>query len=394
MLALAVVVFLSLMSFGIFSWYIFVWNLTIRHESILTAAVQIQPLTVGAVLAAALAAFLIPRISAQYILAIGATAMLIANILLATMPAQQNYWRTEFVALAFAAFCPDLVFTAAQIIASNSVKRREQGIAGSLVGTLFTYGISTGLGFGGTVDMQLHRGGQDPVRGYRGALFLGVGFAAASLVLGLLFVRIDKDQREGWDEKETSPEDSEASGISSHVIPDILGACTEPSSLSPFFVPDDGQKNEGQSEHEGRSDESRMSASSTLASPRTFSTFTAPNSPSAFLASEDGKDDGRVEWGMKKTFVANSETSGSLTLASPPTLSTLTAINSPSPSFVLENDEMRDEKKDMTEDKEKPELKVDTSESTTPADPDALKPLTTSDCSSVLSIIENGDKKV
>jgi hypothetical protein len=217
--ALMLVVLLSLMSFGIFSWYIFVWNLTVRAESLLTAAVQIQPLTVGAVLAAATAAFLVPRLAAQHLLAIGAGAMMAASILLATMPAQQNYWATEFVALALAAFCPDLVFTAAQIIASNSVQRHEQGIAGSLVGTLFTYGISTGLGLGGTVDVRMNRGGEDPVRGYRSALYLGIGFAAASLVLSLLFVRIKKDEREGWDEKDgrasstPTDRDSNPSGV-------------------------------------------------------------------------------------------------------------------------------------------------------------------------------------
>jgi hypothetical protein len=38
------------------------------------------------------------------------------------------------------------------------------------------------------------------VRGYRSALYLGIGFAATSLALCLLFVKIKKDEREGWDE--------------------------------------------------------------------------------------------------------------------------------------------------------------------------------------------------
>lgn len=123
--------------------------------------------------------------------------MLIANTLLATMPAQQVYWQTVFFAVSFAAFCPDFIFTASQIIASNSVKRNEQGIAGSLIGTLWTYGMSTGIGFGETAEVQTNRGGTDLVRGYRSALYLGIGFAAAAIVLSLLFVRIKKDEREG-----------------------------------------------------------------------------------------------------------------------------------------------------------------------------------------------------
>lgn len=200
-LPLIVVVFFSFMSFGIFGWYISCWHLTIRGGSLLTAAAEIQPFTVCGALAAITAAWLIPRLPAQYILAIGAAAMLIANILLATMPTQQIYWQTSFFAVSFAAFCPDLIFTASQIIASNAVARSEQGIAASLIGTLMTYGISTGIGFGGTVEVHTNRGGRDPVRGYRGALYLGIGFAAASLSLSLLFVRIKKDEREGWNDK-------------------------------------------------------------------------------------------------------------------------------------------------------------------------------------------------
>jgi hypothetical protein len=41
------------------------------------------------------------------------------------------------------------VYVAAQVIASNSVGKHEQGIAGSLIGTLDLYGNSLGLGLRG-----------------------------------------------------------------------------------------------------------------------------------------------------------------------------------------------------------------------------------------------------
>ena len=161
-----------------------------------------MPLTVGGAVAALSAAWLIPRLHAQYILAIGATSMLISSAILATMPEKQIYWQVAFPSVVIVSFCPDFIFTAAQIIASGSVRRTEQGIAGSLIGTLLTYGISTGIGFGGTVEAYTNRGGTDIVRGYRSALYLAVGFAGAALIISLLFVRIKKDDREGWDEKD------------------------------------------------------------------------------------------------------------------------------------------------------------------------------------------------
>jgi hypothetical protein len=162
--ALIIVVFLSLMSFGIFIWYFIAWNLTIRGDSLLTSAARIQPLTVGDTFAAILAAWLIPRLPAQYILAIGSGSILLSNLLLVTMPAHQIYWRAQFFAVILSAFSPDLIFTASQIIASNSVARHEQGIAGSLIGTLFTYGMSAGLGFGGTVEVHTNHNGTDSSR--------------------------------------------------------------------------------------------------------------------------------------------------------------------------------------------------------------------------------------
>jgi hypothetical protein len=116
------------------------------------------------------------------------------------MPTHWIYWRAQFFAVILSAFSPDLIFTASQIIASNSMARHEQCIAGSLIGTLFTYGMSTGLGFGGTVEVHKNHSGTDIARGYRNDFYLGVGSATASSVLCLLFVRIKKDEREGWDQ--------------------------------------------------------------------------------------------------------------------------------------------------------------------------------------------------
>ena len=102
------------------------------------------------------------------------------------------------------ALCPDFVFTAAQIIACNAVNRREQGIAGSLVGLLQLYGASIGLGFAGTVEASVNDQGRDVVGGYRGALYLGIGLAAGTVFMVALFVRKPKDMTEGWDDDDTA----------------------------------------------------------------------------------------------------------------------------------------------------------------------------------------------
>ena len=96
------------------------------------------------------------------------------------------------------AFTIDLITTSAQIIASNTVPMKYQGVAGSLVGTLLSYGMSIGLGFAGTVEVNTNHNGTRLLKGYHSAAYLGVGLSSAALILSVLFVRIPKDTREGW----------------------------------------------------------------------------------------------------------------------------------------------------------------------------------------------------
>lgn len=198
--SLIVSVTLSFMSVGLAVWYISVWNINIRGYSIFLNAAGFAPLAVMGVVGAFLSAWLIRYVPAQYILTAGAVACVASLSILATMPAHGLYWSGVFPAMVITGLGPDLLFTAAQIIASNTVKRSQQGVAGSLIGTLFSYGLSTGLGFAGTVEYYTNDHGRNPVQGYRNALYLGIGMAAFATILAGLFVKIPKDERDGWGE--------------------------------------------------------------------------------------------------------------------------------------------------------------------------------------------------
>ncbi|KAL2859396.1 MFS general substrate transporter [Aspergillus pseudodeflectus] len=199
--AVIFVVLLSFMSNGIFLWYMVAWLQLLRGESILGFGVQWTPFAIVATAGTFIAAWLIPRLAAQWILAIGAAAILVANVLLATMPAHdQSYWAQIFPATIFMAFCPDFVYVAAQIVASNSVQRAQQGVAASLIGTLNLYGNSLGLGFAGTIETEVNKKRSDMVLGFRAALYFGAALGLLAVFVDLLFVRVVKDEREGWSE--------------------------------------------------------------------------------------------------------------------------------------------------------------------------------------------------
>lgn len=66
--------------------------------------------------------------------------------------------------------------------------KKHQGLAGSLVSTTVNYSISIGLGFAGTVESHVNNGGKDVLKGYRGALYMGVGFAGSGVVISSAYV--------------------------------------------------------------------------------------------------------------------------------------------------------------------------------------------------------------
>ncbi|KAH0428188.1 efflux pump antibiotic resistance protein [Colletotrichum camelliae] len=192
--------FVSFMGFGMLIWYLTAWQAELRGYTMLLNAATYAPLAVGGAGAALLSAKVVRHLAAQYILAIGSTATLVSLLLVATMPVQQTYWAQAFPAILLRSLGPDFVFTASQLIASGTVRRDQRGLAGSLIGTILSYGLATGLGFAGTVEHYTNDHGRDLVRGFRNGLYLGIGMAGVATVLALAFVRIPRDRREGWGE--------------------------------------------------------------------------------------------------------------------------------------------------------------------------------------------------
>ncbi|PYI07173.1 MFS general substrate transporter [Aspergillus sclerotiicarbonarius CBS 121057] len=188
--ALIFVVLFIYMSVGISLWYMVAWQQLLRGWTVLHVAIGWIPYGIGASVAVTLAAWLITVLEAQYILSLGCLTSIVACVLLATMPEQQIYWAQVFPATVIGSLCPDFVYVAAQIIASNSVGKREQGVASSLIGTLNLYGNSLGLGFAGTVEVQVAKNTNSEVSGIRAGLWFGAALGIMALLIDLAFVRM------------------------------------------------------------------------------------------------------------------------------------------------------------------------------------------------------------
>ncbi|RAH45251.1 uncharacterized protein BO95DRAFT_497066 [Aspergillus brunneoviolaceus CBS 621.78] len=189
------------MSFGIFLYYTTIYILTIHKAQPLTAVAQMVPLVIGGLFATASVGLFITKVPAQYIFGVSMFSFLVGNLLMSFVSYSSIYWAFIFPACLLVVGGPDLSFASSGILISNAVLPEEQGVAGSFISTVVQYSISIGLGIAATVEAHVNHGGADVVRGYRGALWLGIGFAAVGFLIVILFVRDSRFDEKGKNDK-------------------------------------------------------------------------------------------------------------------------------------------------------------------------------------------------
>ncbi|KAI1809819.1 major facilitator superfamily-domain-containing protein [Poronia punctata] len=175
-------------TFGI--WFFYTWQflLTIRHETPLLATAMTAPVAISGAAAAVFTGALLHRLGAPVIMTASLAAFTVGIVLMATCPVDQIYWAQTFVSIVIMPWGMDMSFPASTLILSNSVPRKNQGIAASLVNTVINYSISLGLGFAGTVEVYVNDGGRDVLRGYRGAFYFGIGLSVMGICVCLAYL--------------------------------------------------------------------------------------------------------------------------------------------------------------------------------------------------------------
>ena len=202
------------MSFGIFLYYTTVFILTIRNKLPLSAVAEMAPVVVGGLIATASVGLFIQRIPAQIIFGVSMFAFFFGNLLMSFAEYSDVYWAFIFPSCLLVTGGPDLSFASSSILVSNAVLPEEQGVAGSFVATVVQYSIAIGLGIGATVEAHVNKGGSDLLLGYRGAYWLGIGFAAVAFFVVVLFVRDLRFVKTG----DTEKEDTSTAGTGQEVL--------------------------------------------------------------------------------------------------------------------------------------------------------------------------------
>ncbi|KAJ5242728.1 Drug resistance protein [Penicillium citrinum] len=113
----------------------------------LIASAEFIPVSPVGIAACFIAGILIARMRPGWIMMMLMTVFTLGNILTAIAPVDQTYWALTFVTLLVIPWGMDLSFPAATLMLSDSVERKHQGIAASLMTTVVNYSISLSLGF-------------------------------------------------------------------------------------------------------------------------------------------------------------------------------------------------------------------------------------------------------
>ncbi|KAL8707539.1 MAG: hypothetical protein Q9225_007735 [Loekoesia sp. 1 TL-2023] len=180
------------MSFGIFLYYTTIFIFTVRHKTPIVTLAEMTPLVIGGLFATASVGIFIMRVPAHFIFGVSMFSFFVGCLLMSFANYSDNYWAFIFPACLLVVGGPDLSFASSNIIISNAVLPEEQGVAGSFISTVVLFSVAQGLGFAAVVEGHVNKGGRDIILGYRGAYWLGIGFAAVAFFIVALFVRDDR----------------------------------------------------------------------------------------------------------------------------------------------------------------------------------------------------------
>lgn len=176
--------------FGIWVFYLWQFLEEARHVTPLLASAMMTPTAISGLTASLVCGHLLSRLGPPVIMLCSMVAFCLGHILLSCTPVSQTFWAQTFVSIVIMPWGMDMSFPSATIVLSNSMPREHQGVAASLINTVVNYSISIGLGIAGLAEISVNDGGRDLLKGYRAAWYVGIGLAAAGILLALTFVGV------------------------------------------------------------------------------------------------------------------------------------------------------------------------------------------------------------
>ena len=170
-------------SFGIWVFYLNLFQQNIRQYTPIFTILTFVPAGFAGIVAAFSSAQILGKTSPPFVMLLSLLAFCIGSCIAGNAPVRVE--SLPYISSGIMPFGMDMSFPAASIILSDFLPSHQQGTASSIVNTVVNYSIALGLGFAGVVESQVNDGGRDQLKGYRGASYMGMGFAGAGVALAL-----------------------------------------------------------------------------------------------------------------------------------------------------------------------------------------------------------------
>lgn len=128
------------------------------------------------------------RFGPHGIFCVALLAILLASVLIATMPIRQSYWQQLFISAVLMAWGLYTSIPVATSMISRAAKKKLGGTAASLVGVATYYGMGLGLAVAGTAEHSVMSGKlttHNRLKGHRAVYWTSVGLAGFGFVVCL-----------------------------------------------------------------------------------------------------------------------------------------------------------------------------------------------------------------
>lgn len=175
-------------SFGIWTFYYFSFQLNLRHYTPVWAGGTYFVFAIFGMIAAFFVGLTIKRLGPEVLLCFSMMAFTVGSIMLSVTPVRQCFWRMTMGMQIILSFGMDLSFPASTIILSDNLSMQYQGMAGSLVNTIVNYSMSLCLGMGTTVETQIKKYNSSVLKGYRSAVYLGIGLGSLGVLISIILL--------------------------------------------------------------------------------------------------------------------------------------------------------------------------------------------------------------
>jgi len=175
-------------SFSIWTFYYWSFLLNLKQWTPLAGAASYGCLLVFGIIAALLVSVSIRRTRPSFILLAAMCAFFVGIAMLSATPIHQTYFNMIFAQMVILSFGMDMSFPAASLVLSDTLPKKHQGMASSLVSTMINYSMSISLGFAGTAEVHILNKTNDVLKSYRAAMYVGIGLAGISIILAIILV--------------------------------------------------------------------------------------------------------------------------------------------------------------------------------------------------------------